>query len=190
MLQVPISCSAMPNVHFSDYLLALVIFAGAVAARLLLDWVVPDRLPCITFFPAVFLAAYYLCRGPTIVVLVLSEFAGNTWVDPTGRSAFTLYAVSSILFLGVASIIVIFVDQLRTAQERYLGASRARGIGSFPDREQSAQSTCRRGSRRGRPLRRVKCSHCSLSYASPLREAKLEEGFPPAMMSQPRCQSS
>jgi Domain of unknown function (DUF4118) len=115
----------MPNVHFSDYLLALVIFAGAVAARLLLDWVVPDRLPCITFFPAVFLAAYYLCRGPTIVVLVLSQFAGNTWVDPTGRSAFTLYAVSSILFLGVASIIVIFVDQLRTAQERYLGASRA-----------------------------------------------------------------
>lgn len=98
----------MRNGQLADYLLALLIFAGAVAARALLDWVVPDRLPFITFFPAVLLAAYYFGRGPGLMVLVLSAIAGTAWVDATGP-AFTLYAVSSILFICVASIIVVFV---------------------------------------------------------------------------------
>ena len=41
-----------------SYALALLFFAAAFALRLLIDHVVPDRLPFITFFPAVLAAAY------------------------------------------------------------------------------------------------------------------------------------
>jgi hypothetical protein len=40
------------------YAAALGIFVIALIARLLLDLIVPWRLPFITFFPAVFLAAW------------------------------------------------------------------------------------------------------------------------------------
>ena len=41
------------------YGLALLIFAAAVVLRLWLDQLVPERLPFITFFPAVLLAAFF-----------------------------------------------------------------------------------------------------------------------------------
>jgi hypothetical protein len=59
------------------YAAALGIFVIALAARLLLDLIVPWRLPFITFFPAVFLAAYYLGSGPGVLVLALSTVAGT-----------------------------------------------------------------------------------------------------------------
>ena len=68
------------------YAAALGIFVIALIARLLLDLIVPWRLPFITFFPAVFLAAYYLGSGPGVLVLALSTIAGTTWVDPFGQS--------------------------------------------------------------------------------------------------------
>lgn len=48
-----------------SYALALLIFAAAIIARILLDYVVPERLPFITFFPAVLLAAYYCGLAPS-----------------------------------------------------------------------------------------------------------------------------
>jgi hypothetical protein len=67
------------------YIYALAIFIVAVLARLLIDFVVPRQLPYITFFPAVFLAGYYLGRGPGILVLLLSALAGVLWIDPFGH---------------------------------------------------------------------------------------------------------
>jgi hypothetical protein len=90
------------------YAYGLVIFVLAVIARILIDFVVPERLPFITFFPAVFLAAYYLGRGPGLLVLVLSTLVGTAWTDPTGQSAITFYMASALLFLAVAGMIVFF----------------------------------------------------------------------------------
>lgn len=101
-----------------DYVLGLLVFAGGVVARVALDHIVPDRLPFITFFPAVFLATYYFGRGPGLLVLVLSSLAGTFWVDPTGHSKVLLYVASALLFLAVASVILVMTDLLRTSLAR------------------------------------------------------------------------
>jgi two-component sensor histidine kinase len=99
------------------YAYALAIFALAVIARALIDFVVPGRLPFITFFPAVFLAAYYLGRVP-LLVLVLSTLVGTAWADPTGESPIAFYIASALLFLVIAGMIVFFVDALKAAHEK------------------------------------------------------------------------
>jgi hypothetical protein len=72
-----------------NYALALLIFAVALGARYVLDLVVPERLPFITFFPAVLVAAYFCGLGPSILVLVLSAVAGAAWTAaPAGASEF------------------------------------------------------------------------------------------------------
>ena len=100
------------------YAYALAIFVLAVIARVLIDFAVSERLPYITFFPAVFLAAYYFGRGPGLLVLVLSTFVGTVWVDPSGHSPITFYIASASLFLVVAGMIVFLVDALTTALEK------------------------------------------------------------------------
>jgi two-component sensor histidine kinase len=100
------------------YAAALGIFVIALIARLLIDLIVPWRLPFITFFPAVFLAAYYLGSGPGVLVLTLSTVAGTAWVDPFGHSPISLYATSGLLFLLVAGMIVFVVDRLSAAHEK------------------------------------------------------------------------
>jgi two-component sensor histidine kinase len=100
------------------YAAALGIFVIALAARLLLDLIVPWRLPFITFFTAVFLVAYYLGSGPGVLVLALSTVAGTAWVDPSGHSPISLYATSALLFLIGAGMIVFVVDRLTAAHEK------------------------------------------------------------------------
>jgi two-component sensor histidine kinase len=100
------------------YAAALGIFFIAVLGRLLIDQIVPGRLPFITFFPAVFLAAYYLGSAPGLLVLALSTVAGTAWVDPFGHSPISLYATSALLFLLVAGMIVFVVDRLSAAHEK------------------------------------------------------------------------
>src|SRR5687768_15550007 len=97
---------------------ALAIFVLAVIGRVLIDFLVPERLPYITFFPAIFLAAYYLGRGPGLLVLVLSTLVGTAWVDPSGYSPITFYLASASLFMVVAGMIMFFVDALKTAHEK------------------------------------------------------------------------
>jgi two-component system, sensor histidine kinase PdtaS len=100
------------------YAPALGIFIIAAILRVLLDLVVPGRLPFITFFPAVFLTAYYFGPGPGFMVLALSTVAGTTWVDPFGHSPISLYATSALLFFFVAGMIVVVVDRLSAAHEK------------------------------------------------------------------------
>jgi hypothetical protein len=67
----------------------LAILVLAVIGRVLIGFLVPERLPYITFFPAVFLAAYYLGPGPGLLVhpldsvslqrrLIILAFCGTT----------------------------------------------------------------------------------------------------------------
>ena len=72
-----------PKTEVRDYAIAMLILAGAIVGRLALDKVLPGRLPFITFFPAVVLAA--CLSGPTksITLLVLLALVGAYWVDPT-----------------------------------------------------------------------------------------------------------
>jgi len=98
--------------------LAPLIFAAAVLARLLVDYLVPERLPFITFFPAVLVAAYYCGLGPSILVLVLSAIAGTIWSDPTGASPTAFYVASFLLFVGLSGVNIALVHYLMTTLAR------------------------------------------------------------------------
>src|SRR4029077_17834790 len=82
------------NTALRSYALALLFFAAVFALRLLIDYVVPDRLPFITFFPAVLAAAYYCGLRPSILLLLLSAITGTIWSDPTGASPIGFYIAS------------------------------------------------------------------------------------------------
>jgi len=57
-----------PRQSVHDYFIALLIFTAAVAVRVLLDQIIPDQLPFVTFFPAVILAAFFCGLAPAILV--------------------------------------------------------------------------------------------------------------------------
>ena len=103
----------------SDYGWAFLIFAVAVLARVALDRIIPERLPFITFFPAVVLAAYRCGLWPSIAVLVLSALVGTAWVDPAPGSSETVYRlVSLLLFLSLGGLNVYFVQRLKVANDQ------------------------------------------------------------------------
>ena len=106
------------NKRLLTYAYALGIFILAVFARWLIDFVVPRQSPFITFFPAVFLAGYYLGRGPGILVLLLSTLVGTLWIEPFGHHVFGFYVASALLFLVTAGVILFLVDALATAHKR------------------------------------------------------------------------
>ena len=106
---------AKPKQSIPKYLLALLIFAVAVLVRILLDFVVPERLPFISFFPAVLLAAFYCGIGPSILVVMLSAVVGSLWAEPTGISPAIFYLTSILLFGAVGGINIALVHFLMSS---------------------------------------------------------------------------
>ena len=101
-----------------NYALALLIFAIALGARYLLDYVVPERLPFITFFPAVLIAAYFCGIGPAILVLILSAVAGAMWGEPSGSGEVSFFIASFLLFTVLSGVNVALVHGLTTTLAR------------------------------------------------------------------------
>jgi len=103
---------------FRNYALALLIFAIALGARYVLDFMVPERLPFITFFPAVLVAAYFCGLGPSILVLVFSAVAGAAWTPPpSGGNEIAFFVASFMLFIGLSGVNVALVHVLMTAHD-------------------------------------------------------------------------
>ncbi len=101
-----------------DYVLALLILAGAIVGRVALDRVLPGRLPFITFFPAVVLAAYLCGPVKSITVLVLSAALGAYWVDPAPHENVILFRVfGGGFFLLFGGLIIYLIEQLKTAKQ-------------------------------------------------------------------------
>ena len=101
-----------------DYAIAVLILAGAVVGRVALDRVLPGRLPFITFFPAVVLAAYLCGPAKSITVLVLSALIGAYWVDPAPHENVTLFRMfGGGFFLLFGGLIVYLIEQLKTAKQ-------------------------------------------------------------------------
>lgn len=103
-------------------LFALMFLAMAVLLRLILDTLVPGRVPFITLFPSVLLTAFY-CNVPvTIAALLVSAGVGTLWLDvPIGEPlsfrvlGFTLFT----LFGGANAGVVIYLkDVLARLRER------------------------------------------------------------------------
>jgi two-component sensor histidine kinase len=100
------------------YAVALGIFVVSLAARFALDWVLPQRVPFITFFPAVLLATYLCGLAPGIAVLVLSGIAGTVWLDPTGSARFVERAAGFLVFMLVGGTQVFLIQLIGRATAR------------------------------------------------------------------------
>ncbi|CAN5251294.1 hypothetical protein BH10PSE7_BH10PSE7_28230 [soil metagenome] len=111
-----------PLLRFS---LAVLIFAGSLGARALIDWLVPGRVPFITFFPALLLAAYYCGAWPSLMVLVLSALSGVylTVVPEGGGVTYRLTIFVVFLLAGGANVAAVLylvrsLSLLRARDER------------------------------------------------------------------------
>jgi two-component sensor histidine kinase len=101
-----------------DYALAILILAGAIVGRVALDRVLPGRLPFITFFPGVVLAAYLCGPAKSLTVLLLSALVGAYWVDPAPHENVTLFRVlSATFFLLFGGLMLYLIEQLKTAKQ-------------------------------------------------------------------------
>jgi two-component sensor histidine kinase len=89
-----------------------------LGARYLLDYVVAERLPFITFFPAVLIAAYFCGIGPAILVLILSAVAGAMWGEPSGSGEVSFFIASFLLFTVLSGVNVALVHGLTTTLAR------------------------------------------------------------------------
>ena len=100
------------------YGLALLIIAAALGARLLLDSVVPNALPFITFFPAVLLVTYLCGIWPAILSLAVTALLGTYWADPTGQNSVVFYGVAFLLYVSFAGSCLWLVHTLVKALAR------------------------------------------------------------------------
>jgi two-component sensor histidine kinase len=98
--------------------LALLFFVAAVIGRLMLDHVIPGRLPLITFFAAVLLSALYCATLPSVLVLALSAFTGTALIDAPVGEVVVYRATGFTLFVLVGGSITLFVQLLRDALEQ------------------------------------------------------------------------
>ena len=100
------------------YGLALLIVAGAVGARMLLDFVIPGALPFITFFPAVLIITFLCGVRPGILSLAVTAFLGVYWADPSGQNTVVFYGVAFLLYVSFAGGCLWLVHSLVEALAR------------------------------------------------------------------------
>jgi PAS domain S-box-containing protein len=72
--------------------LAVLLLLSACAGRVLLDVLMPQQLPYLSFFPAVVIASFLCGSGPTSVLIAASAFAGTFWPSGTEVTAHSLLA--------------------------------------------------------------------------------------------------
>jgi two-component sensor histidine kinase len=80
--------------------------------------VVPERLPFITFFPAVLVAAYFCGTGPSILVLIVSAVTGAIWGAPNDASETTFLIASFLLFTLLSGVNVALVHVLMATLDK------------------------------------------------------------------------
>src|SRR5262245_5573968 len=95
---------------------AAVLYGLALVARLLLDGLVPDRLPFITFFPAILIAALVCGLWPTLALLFVCALTGALWGQPSLGDVGSFRLWASMLFVVVGGLViapVIYANEIR-----------------------------------------------------------------------------
>lgn len=109
-----------------DYGSVVAVVAAATGLRMLLDPFVGDRLPFITYFPAVAFSAWYRGLRPALFTVILSAAAASFFViEPRHTFAVAPAAlrIGLVLFVILGLCITLFFESLRRAQDRAVAAA-------------------------------------------------------------------
>jgi PAS domain S-box-containing protein len=98
------------------FAIAAVLYGLALVARVLLDGLVPDRLPFITFFPAILIAALVCGLWPTLALLFVCALTGAFWGQPSLGDIGSFRIWAGMLFVVVGGLViapVIYANAIR-----------------------------------------------------------------------------
>ena len=110
------------------YAVAILAIAAALALRLALDPWLGARVPYITVFGAIIVAAWYGGAGPALVAAALGWIGGDMlFTEPRGRLHFTgLTQLLELLAYGVSSLLIAGLGGAMQASRRRAEASESR----------------------------------------------------------------
>jgi len=98
------------------FAIAILLYGLALVARVLLDELVPDRLPFITFFPAILIAALVCGLWPTLTLLFVCALTGAFWGQPSLGDIGSFRIWAAMLFVVVGGLViapVIYANAIR-----------------------------------------------------------------------------
>lgn len=105
-----------PRHLLRDFAIAGLLYGVAWGIRISLDLVIPDRLPFISFFPALMVSAYFCGLWPTLALLVGASATGAIW---TLKNDFAgLQILAAALFLVAGGVVIAPVVYARGIQRR------------------------------------------------------------------------
>src|SRR6266566_1093008 len=107
-LEMRIGMPDLPRPRLVSYGVALLATAGCLLMRWLLQPVLGDAVPHMTFFPAVMIAAYFGGFGPGLLATILSAAAANFFLTGQLRSFHVSNAndaTALVLFILVGTFI-------------------------------------------------------------------------------------
>jgi PAS domain S-box-containing protein len=90
-----------------SFAVAVLLYGMALAMRVLLDQIIPGRLPFLSFFPAVVLSAFLCGLWPTIALLLASGITGAALSDAPQQEHHLRFQILSVtLFVLVGGLLI------------------------------------------------------------------------------------
>jgi PAS domain S-box-containing protein len=96
--------------------IAALLYGLAWGARILLDFVLPNQLPFISFFPALMISAYFCGLWPTLGLLIAASITGAAWT--TKSDLLGLQILAGALFLVAGGVVIAPVVYAKGIQRR------------------------------------------------------------------------
>lgn len=111
-MKLPHHSISRPENSLRSYLVAVALFALALAARLLL--LPAAGMPFITFYPAIVLAALLCGFRPSVMVVLLSAVIGEyLFINPTYSLALNAGDIEALAFFGISGLFIAFaIDRI------------------------------------------------------------------------------
>lgn len=88
------------------FAIAVLLYGFALGARVLLDQIVPERLPFISFFPAILMAAFVCGFWPTLALLLASAVTGALWGAPSDGDLLEFQFLAAALFIMIGGMVI------------------------------------------------------------------------------------
>lgn len=97
--------------------IALLLYGLALGGRILLDLIIPNQLPFISFFPAIIMSAVLCGLWPTLALLLAAAVTGAMW-GSANSDDFAFQIVAGSLFLVIGSVVIAQVIYANSIQRR------------------------------------------------------------------------